>query len=165
MEIDAIVYQTNTGHTKQYASLLSKELSLPYYSLEESLTTLKKGCSIIYLGWIHAKKIVGYKKAKKKYKTVAICAVGLCDTNSLINEIRDKNNIDSSTPLFTLQGGIKRDELKTMDRFILNLLIKALEKDDDISPEDQRALTLLKKDANYVRKENLDSFLTWLEEN
>lgn len=165
MRIDAIVYQSNTGHTKQYASLLSEELNLPYISLEESLSTLKKGSSIVYLGWIHAKNIIGYKKAKKKYSIKAICAVGLCDTNSLTKEIREKNNIDPSTPLFTLQGGIKKDELKKMDRFILNLLIKALEKDDDISPEDQRALFLLKKDDNYVKKENLRTFLSWFKEN
>lgn len=165
MKIDAIVYQSNTGHTEQYASLLSKEINIPYYSIKESLTTLQKGSSIIYLGWIHAKKIVGYKKAKKKYQIKAICAVGLCDTNSLVREVREKNNIEESIPLFTLQGGIKKDELKGMDRFILNLLIKALEKDDDISLEDQRALCLLKTDANYVKKENLSLFLTWFRDN
>lgn len=165
MKIDAIVYQSNTGHTKQYAALLSKEINIPYYSIEESLTTLQKGSSIIYLGWIHAKNIIGYKKANKKYQIKAICAVGLCDTNSLVREVREKNNIEESIPLFTLQGGIKKDELKGMNRFILNLLIKALEKDDDISPEDQRALCLLKTDANYVKKENLSLFLTWFKEN
>ena len=46
--IDAVVYTSNTGYTKQYAELLSKRLSLPVYSLKDAPSELKDGSEIIY---------------------------------------------------------------------------------------------------------------------
>ena len=34
--IKAIVYKSNTGHTEQYAHLLSGKLNIPCYSLREA---------------------------------------------------------------------------------------------------------------------------------
>ena len=32
----AIVYQSNTGHTEKYAELLSSDLNIPFYSVDEA---------------------------------------------------------------------------------------------------------------------------------
>lgn len=34
--VKAIIYQSKTGHTKEYAEYLSKELSIPCYSVCEA---------------------------------------------------------------------------------------------------------------------------------
>ena len=60
--MEAIVYTSNTGTTKEYAELLGSKLSLPVYSLNEAKTNLKADSEIIYLGWIMASSIKGYKK-------------------------------------------------------------------------------------------------------
>lgn len=68
--MNAIVYTSNTGTTKEYAKLLSDKLSLPYYSLDEIEYKVKPGSKIIYLGWIMASGVKGYKKVVKDYVCV-----------------------------------------------------------------------------------------------
>ena len=50
MKPTAIVYTSNTGHTRQYALLLGKQGGLPVYSLEEANSHLSGGSPVIYLG-------------------------------------------------------------------------------------------------------------------
>ena len=73
--MEAIVYTSNTGTTKEYAKLLGKKLSLPVYSIDEAKGKVEFGSKIIYLGWIMASGIKGYKKALKDYDIRAIGAV------------------------------------------------------------------------------------------
>ena len=80
MNMKAIVYTSNTGHTAEYAKILGEQTGLPVYALSEAAKQLSNGTEIIYLGWLFANNIKGYKKAAKQYKISAICAVGLCDT-------------------------------------------------------------------------------------
>ena len=71
--IKAIVYTSNAGHTKQYAQLLGGKISLPAYSVKEAKRALAKGDEIIYLGWLMAGKIKGYKKANRRFSIKALC--------------------------------------------------------------------------------------------
>ena len=36
--LKSIVYKTNTGHTFEYAKMLSEKLEIPYYSIKEAKT-------------------------------------------------------------------------------------------------------------------------------
>lgn len=63
--IKAIVYMSETGHTKKYAELLGERISLPVYELNTAAKELPRGTEIIYLGWLMAGSIKGYKKAWK----------------------------------------------------------------------------------------------------
>ena len=54
MKPSAIIYTSKTGHTRQYALLLGKEIGLPVYSYDDSVSKLPGGSNVIYLGWIHA---------------------------------------------------------------------------------------------------------------
>ena len=40
--IKAIVYESNTGHTMQYAKMLSEKLNIPCFTIEEAKTNLQK---------------------------------------------------------------------------------------------------------------------------
>ena len=57
----AIVYTSNTGSTARYAKLLGHETGLPVYTSETANRNLPAGAEIIYLGWIMASEIKGYK--------------------------------------------------------------------------------------------------------
>ena len=81
MKPSAIVYVSNTGHTRQYALLLEKESGLPVYSYDEAISGLPGGSRIIYMGWIHASHVKGYSGAAKRFSVCAVCGVGLCDTD------------------------------------------------------------------------------------
>ena len=101
----AILYTSNTGHTRQYARMLGEKTGLPVYALEEGLSQLPSGCRIIYLGWIHASHVKGYSRAAKHCSVCAVCGVGLCDTGTQTSEVRKATAIPENIPLFTLQGG------------------------------------------------------------
>ena len=121
-----IVYTSNTGHTAEYSKMLGAKIGLPVYALNEAAKKLQKGTEIIYLGWLFANNIKGYKKATKRYKISAICAVGLCDTGTAVAEVRKANSISEETPLFTMQGGMDKTKLRGINKFMINMLTKGL---------------------------------------
>lgn len=119
---------------------------------------------MIYLGWIHASHVKGYSKAAKRFDLCAVCGVGLCDTGTLISEVRKATAIPADIPLFTLQGGFDRSKLKGMDKLMISMLIKGLDSQKQRSAQDDRMLELLRKDENYVSPENLAGVLQWYRE-
>ena len=161
MKPTAIVYTSNTGHTRQYALLLGKQGGLPVYSLEEANSHLSGGSPVIYLGWIHASHVKGYAKAASRFDLCAVCGVGLCDTGTLTSEVRKATAIAEDIPLFTLQGGIDRGRLKGMDKLMISMLTKGLASQKQRSAQDERMLELLNKDESYVSPENLAEVVQW----
>ena len=164
MEPTAIVYSSGTGHTRQYALLLSEQTRLPVYSLDEANSQLSGGSPVIYLGWLHASHVKGYSKAAKRFALCAVCGVGLCDTGTLTDQVREATSIPEEIPLFTLQGGIDRSRLKGMDKLMISMLTKGLASQKHRSAQDERMLELLSKDENYVSPENLAGLLQWYRE-
>ena len=80
--VKAIIYQSKTGHTKEYAEYLSKELSIPCYSVCEAKEKINKKEEIINLSWVRATTLVGYKKINKKYQIACLGAVGAYPKNN-----------------------------------------------------------------------------------
>ena len=159
-----IVYTSNTGHTAAYSKILGAKIGLPVYALNEAAKKLQKGTEIIYLGWLFANNIKGYKKATKKYKISAICAVGLCDTGTAVAEVRKANSISEETPLFTMQGGMDKTKLRGINKFMINMLTKGLSARKERTKNDERMLELLTHDKNYVSEENITAFMKWFNE-
>ena len=159
-----IVYTSNTGHTAEYSKMLGAKIGLPVYALNEAAKKLQKGTEIIYLGWLFANNIKGYKKATKKYKISAICAVGLCDTGTAVAEVRKANSISEETPLFTIQGGMDKTKLRGINKFMINMLTKGLSSRKERTENDERMLELLTHDKNYVSEENITAFMKWFNE-
>ena len=159
----AIVYTSKTGHTAEYAKILGEKTGLPVYSLKEALKKPKKETEIIYLGWLFANNVKGYKKAAKFFKIVAVCAVGLCDTGTAIPEVRKANAISEATPLFTMQGGMDKTKLRGINKFMINMLTKGVASKKERSESDERMLYLLTHDTNYVSEDNVAAFVEWYE--
>ena len=164
MKPTAIVYTSNTGHTRQYALLLGKQIGLPVYSLEETNSHLSGGSPVIYLGWIHASHVKGYAKAASRFDLRTVCAVGLCDTGTLTDQVRKATSIPEGIPLFTLQGGIDRGRMKGMDKLMISMLTKGLASQKQRSAQNERILELLSRDESYVSPENLSEVLRWYRE-
>ena len=164
MKPTAIVYTSNTGHTRQYALLLGEQVGLPVYSLEEANSHLSGGSPVIYLGWIHASHVKGYSAAARRFAVCAVCGVGLCDTGTLISEVRKATAIAEDIPLFTLQGGIDRSRLRGMDKLLISMLAKGLASQKQRSAQDDRMLELLSRDESHVSPENLSEVLQWYKE-
>ena len=112
MKPTAIVYTSQTGHTRQYALLLGEQLGLSVYALDEACAKLSDGSPVLHLGWLHASHVKGYRAAARRFVLCAVCGVGLCDTGALTAEARKATSIPESVPLFTLQGGMDRGRLR-----------------------------------------------------
>ena len=159
MKPTAIVYTSNTGHTRQYALLLGEQIGLPLFSLDEAKSQLSGGSPVIYLGWLHASHVKGYAKAARRFDLRAVCAVGLCDTGTLTDQVRKATSIPEGIPLFTLQGGMDRSRLKGMDKLMISMLTKGLASKKQRSAQEERMLELLSRDESYVGPDNLSEIL------
>ena len=165
MNANSIVYTSNTGYTAEYARLLGEKTGLPVYSLAEAEQKLAAGNRVIYLGWLMAGKVQGYKKAAKRYKVQAVCGVGMGGNGSQLQELRKANAISEKTPLFTLQGGFDIQKLSGIYKLMMTIIVKTagkgLAEKQDRTPEEDVMLEMLTKGGSRVSAENLADVLDW----
>jgi hypothetical protein len=162
----AIVFSSNTGFTEEYAKMLSEKLDIPAFSLEDAKNKLDKGCEVIFMSWLMAGSVFDYKKAKKLFDIKTVCAVGLCETGTLVEETRKTSKIPQETAVFTLQGGYRPEKLKGIYKFIMSIVVKALIKKID-GMENKKESDLKMKETlinggSYVCEENLSSVIEHL---
>lgn len=165
MKLNAIIYTSNTGYTRQYAVLLGEKTGLPVYSLEEVNKSSFSGGSVIYLGWLMAGKIKGYTKAAKQFNVVAVCGVGMGATGSQLDDLRKNNPLPSNLPVFSVQGGFDLKKLRGIYKFMMTVMTKTLGKkladNKDRTPEEDAMLDLLINGGSCVSEKNLDAVLEW----
>ena len=161
----AIIYTSNTGSTAEYAQLLGKELNLPVHSLQQAKNKVLSGSEIIYLGWIMAGGIKGYKEAAKLYKVRAVCGIGMGQTGTQLNEVRNKNAIPQRIPLFTLQGNFNVKKLHGVYRFMMNVMVKTagkgLANKSDRTPEEDDMLDIIVNGGKRVSLQNMKAITEW----
>lgn len=162
----AIVYSSNTGFTAEYARILSEKTGLPVYTIDQAQASLAKDDEVIFMSWLMAGKITDLKKVKARFNLKAICAVGLCETDSLIEETKKSNKIDKSLPVFTLQGGYAPEKLSGIYKFLMKIvtkvLIKKIDKTESPTESDKRMKSTLQNGGSYVGAENLNSVLKFI---
>lgn len=163
--MEAIIYTTNTGSAEQYAKMLAEQTGLSVFSMEEAKSEVEEGSEIIYLGWIMAAQVKGYKTAAKKYKIRAVCAVGMEKTGTRTEQIREKTSVPVAIPLFTLQGNFDVKKLRGIYRLMMNLMVKMITKKlgakTDRTQRENEMLEIMLQGGENVRKENLAEVLDW----
>lgn len=163
--MEAIIYTTNTGSTAQYAKMLTEQTGLPAFSMEEAKSKVEAGSEIIYLGWIMAAQVKGYKTAAKKYKIRAVCAVGMEKTGTRTEQIRKKTFVPAEVPLFTLQGNFNVKKLHGFYRLMMSMMVKMVTKQlvakTDRTQRENEMLEIMLQGGENVRKENLAEVLDW----
>ena len=123
--IEAIVYNSHQGFSKQYAYSLAVATKLPIYSLSES-RKLDEGTHIIYFSWVKNGKIVDLDRVKKKFIIDYVCPVGLYPfSEEMVEKLKEENKIET---LFYLRGGLRYYKLNMIERTIFNDIKKDLEK-------------------------------------
>jgi len=132
----AIVYTSNTGFTAHYAMLLGESTSLPVYSLPEAKEKLDKGAAIIYLGWLMAGQIKGFRQAARLYNVTAVCAVGMGKSydEKIEHELRHRYGL-AKTPVFVLQGGFDKEKISGVYKFMMNTLTNTMGKKLENKPD------------------------------
>lgn len=151
-----ILYKSNTGHTKKYAEMLGKRLNIDVYSVDSKDIKIDNNDEIIYMGWIFADSISGYKRVKDKYNITFVIAVGMnnkSDENSA--KIVEVNKIE--VPFDYLQGGVDFKKLKGVKKFILNIVAKSIIKKN--RKEDKKLIEMFKNNSNSISEKNLDTIV------
>lgn len=157
MKAQAIIYTSNTGFTREYAKLLSQLTGLTAYDLKDKTPAAQT--TVVYMGWLMAGGLKGYKKAAKRYKIAAVCAVGMAEhDDNQFTALQEKYDFHSAK-LFYLQGGYAPDKLhgiykimmKTMERMVGG----SIEKKENPSEAEKQALHEIKNGSNHVCAENL----------
>ena len=164
MKPTVILYTSNAGFTAQYAAMLSEQTGLPCFALKAA-GHIQPGTPILYLGWLMAGNVQGYKEAAKKYTICAVCGVGMGATGSQIADVRKTNALPDEMPVFVLQGGFDRKRLhgiyKLMMTVMKNTVGKSLAKKPDRTPDEDTMLDLLQNGGSRVSAANLTSLLDW----
>ncbi|MGI6280422.1 MAG: hypothetical protein ACOYJS_07700 [Acutalibacteraceae bacterium] len=166
-KIAAVVFTSNTGFTKRYAEIIGKEKDLPVYPYDEAVSKIPAGSAIVYLGWLRAGSIVGYKRASKRFNIKAVCGVGMAENGSQIESVKKINRLPEGLPLFILQGGFDMDKLKGLNKFAMKVMAgtvgKSLAKKENRSPEEEDMLALLQNGGDRVSIQNLTEFSAWMD--
>lgn len=169
MEIRAIVYTSNTGHTEKYAKMLGEKTGLPVYSLEKAEKTIPSAEKIIYLGWVCASKVKGYDKAVKLYDIAAVCGVCMGATGSQLTEVRRANSVPENIPVFTMRGGVDYKKLRGINKMIMKAITKGaannLAADVERTEEERIMLELMVHGGSYVTEEAMTALLEWYDSN
>lgn len=163
--IKAIVYMSETGHTKGYAELLGESTDLPVYDLNTAMRELPKEAEIIYLGWLMAGSVKGYKKAVKQFTVKAVCGVGMAGGNSQIADMQKANRLPEGLPVFYLQGGFEMDKLHGIHKLMMKTIRSGLKDKADRTPEEEEMRKLLLQGGNLVSADRLSEVLAWYDWN
>ncbi|SHJ90402.1 hypothetical protein SAMN02745248_01258 [Hathewaya proteolytica DSM 3090] len=162
--MDAIIYKSNTGTTAKYAELLGVETGLPVHEISKA-NGVEPNAEIIYLGWLMAGEIKGYKQADKKWTIRAACGVGMSATGTQIQDVRKRNKISEKVPVFTLQGGFYINKLHGLYKFMMKVMIKIVGKKlaakTDRTQDEDVMYDMIIHGGDYVSIENLKDVLAW----
>lgn len=158
--VKAIIYQSKTGHTKEYAENLSKELNIPCYCVCEAKEKINKKDEIIYLSWVRATTLVGYKKMNKKYQIQCVGAVGAYPKSlEYTKQLKDYNHMNQE--LFYLRGGINYAKLSKFDGRLLKIVGKAIAMEN---PRDKAMIQLFAVGGNFVNRKQLKPMIDYIKE-
>lgn len=156
--MQAIIYESNSGFTKQYADILAEKLNKPCYSSKEAVRKVKKGAEIIFLGWVFANQICGFKKAARRWNVKAVGAVGLYpELEANIRTLEGKNK--PSCPLFYLRGGLDYSRLKGIKKKLIQVVRDNVAREN--KPENAELLDVLTNGGDFVSEENLTELVAF----
>ena len=162
-----IVYQSNTGFTKQYAEMLAKAEKLKLYELDEA--ELSNDTEVFYMGPLMAGHITGIEKAVKQFRVVGACGVGMSPPGRDILNTLSKANAIPNAPIFYLQGGWAPKQVGWVKRQAVNMVTRSirqsLEAKTNRTQFEQANLDMLRKGGSMVAYENLSTIRNWMKEN
>lgn len=161
-----IVYQSNTGFTKQYAEMLAKAEKLRLFSVEEA--QLDAETEVFYMGPLMAGRITGADKACKQFKVVGVCGVGMSPPGKDVLNTISKANAAIPVPMFYLQGGWAPKNVGFIKRRAVEMVTKsfreALQAKRNRTEYEQQNLDMLLKGGSFVAYKNLDTIRKWMHE-
>ncbi len=162
--MEYIVYESNTGFTKQYAGMLSEAVGLPVLPMVQAVSKVPRGTGIFFMGWVCGGKITGLPVASKRFIVEGAAAVGIVYPHpDVITELSKMNKL--SCPLFYLQGGVEPKKLGYFKRKILSMIAQNLERQENKTAAVWDLADTLRIGGSYVSGANLEPVVSWVKEN
>lgn len=172
MDIKGILYQSGSGHAKEYAELLSKQWNVPAYDLFSAVRSLKKGTPVLFIGWVRNRELMGYGLMLKRYSIKAVCAVGAVEMEYgqyVLDRIARRAHIREDISLFYLRGGFDSKLVRGSDRKLVSALIDTLarkivrceKKNQAVHVYDKALFSALTCGGDFVCTENLSNIVEW----
>ena len=159
--MEYIVYESNTGFTKQYAEMLSEAVGLPALPMVQAVSKVPRGTEIFFLGWVCGGKITGLPVASKRFIVEGAAAVGIVYPHpDVIAELSKVNKL--SCPLFYLQGGVDPKKLGYFKRKILSMIAQNLEHQENKTAAVWDLADTLRIGGSYVSGANLEPVVSWM---
>lgn len=161
-----IVYQSNTGFTREYAEMLAKAEKLKVYELDAA--QFPEGTEVFYMGPLMAGHITGVEKAVKQFNVAGVCGVGMSPPGQDILYTLSKANTVPNAPIFYLQGGWAPKKVSWFKRRAVNMVTKkfreTLLSKKNRTEYEQANLDMLLKGGSFVAYENLKTIRKWMHE-
>ncbi|MDI9589079.1 MAG: flavodoxin domain-containing protein [Acidobacteriota bacterium] len=170
----AIVYCSQTGHTKKYADWLSEELgtkAIPYSDRKD--VDITKTELLVFCSWIHAASIKGSKWLKKvmtdhpELRVVVLVsgATPMPSDTWPASEIEDafRKSFPEADwpdlPYFYCRGGFDYDKLGGPDKLAMKMFFKMNAKSADKDPKVAEMLRIMQPGFDGTRREYLKPLL------
>jgi len=164
-----IVYNSKTGHTRQYAEMLAKAARLKAYSMHEALSALPEREPVVFLGWLMAGHISGIDQAVRRWNVRCAVGVGMSPAGKDVLATISKANYVPNAPVFYLQGGWAPKRVGWFQRRAVNAVTrstrKALLAKISRTEQEQAYLNMLLRGGSFVEYQNLKPIQDWLETN
>ena len=134
-----IVYASNTGYTKQYAEIVSKNAKIDAFPVD-NIPSGRSREPVIFMGWVMAGKVVGYKKAKEAgCKILCVVAVGMSpESPAQTKTIRESLKKEPYMDVYYVQGGYDFKKLKGINKILMAIKSKEIKGRFEGMPEAEK---------------------------
>lgn len=163
-----VVYKSKTGYTKTYAQWIGKALNCQIMTLKESRKVdLSSYHYVIHGGSLYASGVLGLKEVIKRSDRASIIVFAVGATPSvegLEEDLIEKNNLKGKVlKLFYLRGGFDFNKLNSLDRFLMKLMKKSIERknDKDLSPDERGMLAAYTRSVDFTNKDKIQPLIDY----
>jgi menaquinone-dependent protoporphyrinogen IX oxidase len=163
--------KSKTGFTKKYAEFIREALGCPAYDYKSSKNiNLDSYDVVIYGGSLYASGILGLKKFKTRLKNqkLIVFAVGATPPKEGLDEELIKANFDEeerkNVKFFYMRGGFNFDELNLIDKGLMKMMKRSIEKKDpeERTPDEKGMLNAFNQPFDFTRSKNIEPLLDYL---
>lgn len=155
-----VIYNSQTGFTKQYAQWIAQELQCDSVSLQRiNEIALSEFDTIIFGSWCHAGRIKKLnwvfeelkKNAKKNY---VVFAVGASPMDSPDVEKTMEQNIPKNSIVkgFYFQGGLNYEKMNLSSRAMMKLFASMLKKKKDATESEKKMAEMVSRSYDISDK-------------
>ncbi|MBC1954991.1 flavodoxin domain-containing protein [Listeria welshimeri] len=170
-----IIYSSQYGTSKQYATEISNKKTIPMYSVESIPESMLKADEIIYVGSIYMGKVLGFDKFSKQYNALSskliVVSTGMYNPKRKTNmdniELAVKANLQKTNfllkDIFYLKGKLDTQHLRFKHKILINTLYKSAKrkKECDLN-ENERDIVLAYEDDSQIDFNELNGILNSL---